>query len=244
MAQASFLPLEGLQQEEQHQRHNRQIVPRKESLPPATDCFPTGVPVLDQLLQGGIPRGKMVEIAGDICSGKTSLTFNILAQATGQEELVAYIDTFNTLDPRYLEKSGVDLSRVLWIRCNPEKNNPLDTALKALDILVQAGGFGVILLDIASLPFFKRAPIHRISPHSWFRAQRALKGSHTALLILSSHKATGSAAFWALSIQKEGSRWIPPHSGQRTANYFQGMKCIAQLIRGRNHGCVEVYCRL
>jgi len=243
MAQASFPPF-AEPQKEQSQRYSRSLVPRKESLPPTNDCFATGVEPLDQLLQGGIPRGKVVEISGDISSGKTSLTFNILAQATRQEELVAYIDTFNTLDPRYLEKSGVDLGRVLWIRCNPDKNNHLDTALKSLDILVQAGGFGVILLDIAALPFHKRTPTHRISPHSWFRAQRAVKGSNTAVLILSSHKATGSAAFWALSIQKQGSRWIPPLNGQRNSNYFQGMKCVAQLIRGRNHGCVEVHCRL
>jgi len=106
----------------------------------------TGMKHLDLLLSGGIPRGQMTEIIGPASSGKTSLLLSILSQATTRGEVVAYIDSFASLDPVFARKAGIDLQRLLWVRGGtsflPEKT------LKAADILAGAGGFGVVVLDL------------------------------------------------------------------------------------------------
>lgn len=78
---------------------------------------PCGVAELDKLLGGGFPRGSLVELCGPACSGRTSLAYSLLAQATEQQEACAFIDVSDSLDPVSLAAAGVDLSRLLWVRC-------------------------------------------------------------------------------------------------------------------------------
>ena len=75
------------------------------------DLLPTGIERLDLLLGGGLERGQITEIVGAPSSGRTSVLFSILAQATGRGEMVAYVDAFDSLDPNFAEKSGIDLRR-------------------------------------------------------------------------------------------------------------------------------------
>jgi hypothetical protein len=78
---------------------------------------PSGVSELDALLSGGFPRGSLVELCGDASSGRTSLAFSLLAQATERQEACAFVDVSDSLDPISLAAAGVELSRLLWIRC-------------------------------------------------------------------------------------------------------------------------------
>jgi recombination protein RecA len=77
----------------------------------------TGIGELDQVLGGGFPRGSVVELCGSASSGRTSLAFSLLAKATEQQETCAFVDVSDSLDPLSLASAGVDLRRVLWIRC-------------------------------------------------------------------------------------------------------------------------------
>ncbi|MFO0576603.1 MAG: hypothetical protein U1A78_21565 [Polyangia bacterium] len=99
----------------------------------------TGLSGLDAALQGGLPRGKVVEVIGT--AGKLSLTLRSLAAATQRGELVALIDGADALDPAAAAALGVELSRLLWI-----KVKTANQALKAADLLLDAGGFGLVAM--------------------------------------------------------------------------------------------------
>jgi len=78
---------------------------------------PSGVTELDAVLDGGFPRGSLVELCGSASSGRTSLAFSLLAQATQRQEACAFVDVSDSLDPISLAAAGVELPRLLWIRC-------------------------------------------------------------------------------------------------------------------------------
>lgn len=83
----------------------------------------TGVPSLNSLLGGGFPRGSLVEVYGSASSGRTSLALSLLAQATQQQEACAYVDVSDSLNPMSVAAGGVELRRLLWVRCGeaPER---------------------------------------------------------------------------------------------------------------------------
>ena len=87
---------------------------------------PCGVMELDAVLGGGFPRGSVVELCGPASSGRTSLAFSLLAQATGRQEACAFVDVSDSLDPLSLAAAGVELPRLLWIRCGETKNREPD----------------------------------------------------------------------------------------------------------------------
>jgi recombination protein RecA len=77
----------------------------------------TGIQTIDELLEGGLPLGAITEIVGPECSGRTSFALSFLAQMTQAEKVCAWIDVSDTLDPESAAAVGVDLSRLLWVRC-------------------------------------------------------------------------------------------------------------------------------
>jgi recombination protein RecA len=77
----------------------------------------TGIPVLDELLEGGLPLGAITEMVGPECSGRTSLALSFVSQMTQTGKACAWIDVSNALDPESAAATGVDLSRLLWVRC-------------------------------------------------------------------------------------------------------------------------------
>ncbi len=78
---------------------------------------PSGVAELDAVLGGGFPRGSLVELCGPASCGRTSLAFSLLAQATDRQEACAFVDVSDSLDPISLAAAGVELPRLLWVRC-------------------------------------------------------------------------------------------------------------------------------
>ncbi|HEX3739705.1 MAG TPA: hypothetical protein VHV29_08255 [Terriglobales bacterium] len=58
----------------------------------------------------------------------------------------------------------------------------LEQVLKSTDLVLQSGGFGMVVLDLAGIPekFVRRIPLA-----SWFRFQRAVEHTKTALLVVS-----------------------------------------------------------
>jgi recombination protein RecA len=78
---------------------------------------PTGIDTLDEVVQGGLPVGAMTELVGDVCSGRMSLALSFLSQVTAAEKVCAWIDASNTFNPAAASAAGVDLRRLLWVRC-------------------------------------------------------------------------------------------------------------------------------
>jgi recombination protein RecA len=80
----------------------------------------TGIPSVDQLLDGGLPVGALTEIVGRECSGRTSFALSCLARMTLKDTVCAWIDVSNTFDPESAAGTGIDLSRLLWVRCGAQ----------------------------------------------------------------------------------------------------------------------------
>src|SRR5271157_4989142 len=77
----------------------------------------TGVAALDALT-GGLPRGALSEIAGPASSGRTGVMLAALAGATRRHEVCALVDASDSFDPASAVAAGVDLERLLWVRCD------------------------------------------------------------------------------------------------------------------------------
>ncbi len=77
----------------------------------------TGIASLDAMLQGGLPVGAVSELAGPECSGRTSAALSFVARLTQAGKVCAWIDISNALDPASAAAVGVDLDRLLWVRC-------------------------------------------------------------------------------------------------------------------------------
>src|SRR5260370_17476463 len=77
----------------------------------------TGIESLDDVLQGGLPVGAVSELVGPECSGRTAVALSFLARLTQAAKVCAWIDASNTFDPVSAAASGVDLARLLWVRC-------------------------------------------------------------------------------------------------------------------------------
>jgi len=169
----------------------------------------TGVPEIDSLTGGGFPRGAITEIFGQASSGRTSLLLSILSELTSREEICALVDTGDSFGPAFAANAGVDFARLLWIRCA----GSVERAFKAADLLLQGGGFGLVVLDMADVP----APTaRRIISSWWFRFRRAIENTPTALLVLGQVSCVRSCASLALELGNESATWSsapgPTHS--------------------------------
>lgn len=86
----------------------------------------TGIERLDHLLGGGIPVGAVTELVGAECSGRTSTALSFLSRITQANKVCAWVDVSNSFDPPSAAAAGVDLARLLWVRCgtSESKNKP------------------------------------------------------------------------------------------------------------------------
>jgi recombination protein RecA len=78
---------------------------------------PTGVTAVDELLGGGLPIGAITEMTGPESSGRTSLALSYIARVTHEDNVCAWIDVCDALHAESAAAVGVDLSRLLWVRC-------------------------------------------------------------------------------------------------------------------------------
>src|SRR3954465_9269613 len=94
-------------------------------------AFATAVPVLDRLLDGGLPRGQLVELVGSRTSGRFSTLLAALAAVTSGGGGAALLGLGESLHPETTQALGVDLDRLLWVR--PAQ---LKDALAAAEMLI------------------------------------------------------------------------------------------------------------
>jgi recombination protein RecA len=279
--------------------------------------IPTGVREIDELLRGGLPAGAISEVVGPECSGRTSLALALVAGMTRAGKVCAWVDVSDTLHPESAAAIGVDLARLLWIRCgaspskeplpldsvhiaeNPPKPKPvlfqeggghprmevrglsaavsdllaprcaeplhkprpqpkqhepqndapqnhgsqparkkptqrsrswsrLAQALRVTDLLLQAGGFSCIVLDMGSLnaEFALRVPLA-----TWFRFRAAAERLQANVLLLTQHACAKSSAALVLRLE-------PGSVLAQDSTIFTGLEHQAEVARWRSHGNV------
>jgi len=154
--------------------------------------LPTGVEALDRAVGGGLPCGRITEVVGAASSGRTAFLFGVLASATSRGAQTALIDPADAFDPEAAALAGVRLDRVLWIR--PQQ--ALD-AFRAADLVLDAGGFGVVALEAG------RARSSSVWPRLSLRAERA--GS--VLLVSGERREAGTFAALVLRMHRGSARW-------------------------------------
>lgn len=273
----------------------------------------TGIEALDKLLHGGLPVGAISEISGPECSGRTAIALSFLARMT-QSHFCAWVDAGDAMDPVSAASVGVDLNRLLWVRCGvqtiaprgstdyrfelpakylqpepvvapkglptgsfgmhprsevkgmheavgnlfsprcaePQKRMPrekeeirgtsipsrrsnaaatsksrpwprIEQALRAMDLILQTGGFRAVVLDLGGYaPEF----VTRIPLATWFRYRAAAERTQASLVLLTQTSCAKSSAELLL-------RMHPPRFEQQEATVFIGMRPCAELLRRR-----------
>jgi hypothetical protein len=190
---------------------------------PAPEMVSSGIAEIDALA-GGLPRGCLTEIFGPASSGRTTLLLAALTAATRRGEVCAVVDASDAFDPLSAVAAGIDLDRLLWVRCREElpQSHPsaslkactekkksdkqtfkfeqsesrsaeyrLEQLLRATDLLLESGGFGLIALDLSDLP---PQAARRIPLTTWFRFRRAVEPTPTVLLAFERQSIAGSCS--------------------------------------------------
>lgn len=276
----------------------------------------TGIREIDELLDGGLPIGTITEMVGPECSGRTSVALSFLARMTQTMKVCAWVDVSNMLHPESAAAAGVDLSRLLWIRCGvqpashsqpssqstsslpekysvpppvkkglpgggfgthprnevkglpnavsdllrpevyaprcaesqrrvqPEKKvfepysqqplkrnktipakpwSRIEQALHTTNLLLQAGGFGALVLDMASV-----APEHvsRVPLATWFGYRAAAERTQTSILLLTQHPCAKSSGELLLRFQMGKAR-------EDEATIFTGIEHRLEIAKRR-----------
>jgi recombination protein RecA len=312
----------------------------------AVQFQPTGITELDAMLGGGFPHGSLVEVCGPSSSGRTSLAFSLLAKATEQQQTCALVDVSDSLDPLSLAAAGVQLPRVLWIRCGNGGNDPslasssvflsskekvedrktaerpsrerqgswrhprqeargideaipvlmrgkstehkekemsvvascageqverdrelprrgirpflqlqsaqkekdalgniprsakhgkpwkrMEQGLRATELLLQSGGWGVIVLDLGGISWLEA---RRINLSLWFRFRRAVEDTSTILLLLGEEPYAKTCASLVLRCGHKEKIWKQSFAGgQCGVSTFEGFNVHTEVIRSR-----------
>jgi recombination protein RecA len=160
----------------------------------------TGIRALDEIAQGGVPRGELTEIIGPESSGRTAILIALASQATRYGECCAWIDAEGMFDPISATAANADLERILWVNCAGNAEH----ALQATDLLIQAGGFGLVILDLADTP---EKTARRISLASWFRLRHAAERTNAALVAASRRVNARSCSALQIELRRTRPVW-------------------------------------
>jgi hypothetical protein len=179
----------------------------------------SGIAALDALLGGGWPRAALAELQGRRSSGRTAIVLASLARAVAAGETAALVDAGGALDPRRAAGAGLALPHLLWIRC------PQALALKAADMVVGAGGFDLVALDLGEDR--PRAPTA-----SWIRLKHGAERQGTTILVATPAPAAG--AFAAATVELSAA--APSFS---TPALLEEIRARATCQRGRNRAFEE-----
>jgi len=189
--------------------------------------LPSGIAEIDRLIKG-VPRGSISEVIGEDGSGRTSLALTVLAAAARRGEVCAYIDVSGAFDPMAASMNGAGLNKLIWVRCNGD----LGTGLKALGEVLSAGGFGIVILDIAGV---SRREVKKIPDAYWHRYRLALEHTETILLLLGRELTARNCAVLQLGVRTHKKQWAQCRGALRGNNLFQGLTFELALLKSAIH---------
>jgi recombination protein RecA len=177
-----------------------------------TGAVPSGFPALDAALPGGgLPRGRIVELAGAPSAGTVTLALRLVAAVQALGEQAAYLDLAQAFDPLYAAQCAVSLEQLLLIY-------PPDAAqaLALAQELVVAGA-GAIVLDLAaSPPVAAPERRHPVGPPAllslpWDRLLAPLARAGALFLVLSTAAGGQAIPHATLRLQLQRERWLYHH---------------------------------
>lgn len=167
-----------------------------------------------------LPRGQISEIVGPRSSGRQTVLVSWLAAATARRELTALVDPLDMFDPPSAAACGVDLARLLWVRgraLGPDRVSlpreagelrvQVEQAVKALNLILQASGFGLVALDLGEVPL---PVIGRLPFTTWRRLHRVIAGGETACVIVAGESLARSVGGVTLALEKSATSALFP----------------------------------
>jgi hypothetical protein len=182
--------------------------------------LPSGLAPLDAVLGGGLPRGRVTEIVGPPGAGRTGLACAVAACATRAGETIAWVDAEDALDPEAAAAAGVALARTLWVRPRAARE-----ALGAAEILLRAGGFGLVVLDLGD-----RAPVQPAAGALPSRLARAAEATRTTLAVVGARSAVGAFAALGLEVHARRICWS---GGPGRLSTLDGIEACVRVVRSR-----------
>ena len=190
-----------------------------------------GISALDRRLIG-IPRGCLTEICGPASSGRTTLLLSLMREVTEPGECCALIDASNAFDPFSAAANGVNLKRLLWVKCAAPhpKLTPVDKALNAADMIISAGGFGMVVLDLGDIG---QHLARKIPLTSWYRFRRAVESTSAAFVVLEQQPFAKSCASLVITLQMSSSEWVPTLCQPQNPKLLTGTNFTADVTRSR-----------
>lgn len=186
-----------------------------------------GIPEIDALT-GGLPRGGLTEICGPACSGRTSLLISAIASRTADDEVCALIDGRDAFDPHSAEMAGVELKRLLWVRCGN-----IEQALRSTDLLLQSGGFGMVALDLGDIP---AETVRYVPLNAWFRFRRAVEDTSTIFVVLEQEANAKTCASLVLRMETQTRGWAVTNSDATETTHgclVEGAAIWTEVVRSK-----------
>lgn len=187
------------------------------------ETISTGIPQLDAITGGGIPRGRIVEIHGDADSGKTALALHLARQLPGP---MLYVDADHGLSPYIL--SGAEG----YLLDAGTMENTLDACAAA----ARNGAFGSIVIDtVAALPTNEDMN-NRFTDGFWGQCERQAKIMSKALPILAGPlRRTGCTLILVNQLRERscvmfGNPDRPP--GGKAVGYYAALRLRTDRILG------------
>lgn len=233
----------------------RALTPPQRSMP---EMMPTTITAIDSLT-AGVPLGCLTEICGPVSSGRSSVLMVLLAECIRRDEICALVDASDAFDPQSAEAAGVDLARLLWIRCgappkpkhesassntansfratssdSSKEYSEMEQALKITDLLLQAGGFGLVVLDLGDISI---QAARRIPLTTWFRFRRAVENTASAFVVIEQQPSAKSCASLVLDFAAQQAAWseaadeetiVGTHIGSAPGNNEVAFRVTAQ----------------
>jgi hypothetical protein len=123
------------------------------------------------------------------------------------------------------------LSQLLWVRCHH-----IDQALRAADLILHAGGFGLVALDLGGI---SPKLVHYVPLHVWFRFRRAVEHSPTIFVVLEQEPHAKTCASLVLQMEMEAAHWTTTAHERRNflrephACLYTGASLRAEVVRSR-----------
>lgn len=198
----------------------------------------TALPRLDALLGGGWPRGVVSELAGPRSSGRTSILFASLAGALKSGGAAALVDAEQSLDARLAAQTGVPLARLLWVHA------PGTQALRAAELLIDAGGFDLVAVDIGD-----KNP--RLPDAAWVRLRHGAERQRTVALVVAASPLVHAFASVAVILSRQSVDFGKRQDAWRTARVcsaapplLTGLRSNAVRGRGRTPADSADHCSI
>ena len=134
--------------------------------------YHSGSYMIDDILWGGYPEGRVIEIYGPESSGKTTLALHAIAEIQKEGENAAFIDAEHALDPSYAQKLGVDINNL--VLAQPDYG---EQALEIAEQLASTGAVKVIVVDsVAALTPKAEVEWDMADQQMWLQARMMSKG--------------------------------------------------------------------